>query len=165
MDYDKILEKYQYDENMLPKEVLANLWRETRDLMSDLSYIKEHFYRTHKSKYLINVIPSLGSVIMDSFFREIFQYISDWGYLTNEDWVYRNLLIYKITYNLMNQVNKWEFEDSDFVKLEEWRKVVKYYTSVDIKDRIHCFVGCGQIIDKVNEAWNEYEKRVEGWIF
>jgi hypothetical protein len=167
MDYEKILEKYQYDENVLPKEILANLWSETRALMADLEYIKEHHFRTNRSKYLIDIIPSLGSVIMDRFFKEIFRHIADWGYLTNEQWVYRNLLIYKITYNLMQQINKWEFEnsDNDFEKLEEWRKVVKYYTSVDIKERIHCFIGCSQMINKADQAWNEYGKRVEGWVF
>jgi hypothetical protein len=164
-EYQDILDKFKYDPTILSKDILNNLWQETRELMSDLEYIKEHFYRTAKGKYGIEIIPTLGSVIMNGFFREMFRYLNDWGYMYKEQYVYDYLAIYKITYILMNKIQDQEMKDDDFTKLEEWRKVVKYYTSIDIKNRIHCFCGCNYGVDKIENAWNEYSKRVCGWVF
>lgn len=158
--FDEKLSEFQkkyisYDDYL---KILQN----TRNLIDDLKYIQSHFERTKKSPYNIKVIPSLNGLIMDYFFSEIFNYTLN-HYCLNESEIQRTLIIYEITYKLMNKINMWDEKrkEEDLIEVIKWSEVVKWFTEEELRKHISSFCGCSQLCNQIATAWDTVQLKID----
>jgi hypothetical protein len=161
MDYHK--EKLRtFSKKYLNQDV--NYWIKATNLVSDLIYIKEHYRRTHCSDMDIIITPTYGGVIYGMFAEQVFRNLFSWNNPKSKgivDRVEESLKIIDISCNLSNLIyynldkEKEQLYLTDFL---EWRKIVKYFTNVDIKENLGCFIGCSSGCEATYKVIDEYEK-------
>jgi len=151
--FDEKLSEFQ--KKYISHDDYLKIFQNTRNLIDDLKYIQSHFERTKKSPYNIKILPSLNGLIMDYFFSEIFNYTINHYYL-NESKIQRTLIIYEITYKLMNKINMWDEErkEEDLIEVIKWSEVVKWFTGEDLRKHISSFCGCSQMCNQIAAAWD-----------
>lgn len=158
--YEELLSEFQM--KYIFHDDYLKIIQDSRNLIDDLKYIQSHFERTKKSPYNIKIIPSLNNLIMDNFFSKIFHYTINFYHL-DESKIQRTLIIYEITYKLMNKINRWDEErkEEDLIEVIKWSEVVKWFTEEELRKHISSFCGCSQICNQIAATWDTVQLKID----
>jgi hypothetical protein len=154
MDYDKKLKELC---SVFSSERNMEIFQEARTMLSDLSYIQEHFMRTKKSKFNIAITPCLGGVIMDDFFMKLFDSMC---YSRSAEQIKKMLSLYYLCYNVMQPVCQWDNMRlaGSIEKMLELSDLVEFYSGERLENNVTSFCGCGSMCQEIYNAITDKKK-------